>query len=470
MSELARVGGPVGCAGLALLLAAGGRRARIAGLAAWALGGLLLALDLAPEGHRARLAAAAAVGALLTVGVAAALRRWPWALGFAALAAAPVRIPVSVGATQAKLLLPLYVVVAGAAAALLWELLRGDGRARELGPLARPLAAFVAWTGLTLAWSQDVGQGAIELLFFFLPFGLLAVCVARLPWRAAPVRMLGLQLVALGAAFAAVGIYQWLAQDVFWNRKLIVGNAYSTLYRVNGIFYDPSMYGRFLDYAILASLVLVLRGTRGRLALAALAAVALTWTGLFFSYSQSSFVALLAGTLGAAVLARRHRPAVAAALAGAALVLALTPAAGAADATGGRAKLVENGLRIGVSHPLGVGVGGFKRAYADRVGLPGREPRKAASHTTPVTVFAEEGFPGLALFAWLAVVALAVPFRRGAGGGLGGRVAAVAAACLLAVGVHSLGYNALFEDPIFWGLLGVAALAWREPPGAEVPA
>jgi hypothetical protein len=28
---------------------------------------------------------------------------------------------------------------------------------------------------------------------------------------------------------------------------------------------------------------------------------------------------------------------------------------------------------------------------------------------------------------------------------------------LLAIAVHSLGYNALFEDPMTWGALGLAA-------------
>ena len=45
-----------------------------------------------------------------------------------------------------------------------------------------PLAAFVAWSGLTLAWTGDLRQGSITLLFFFLPFGLLAIVLARLPW------------------------------------------------------------------------------------------------------------------------------------------------------------------------------------------------------------------------------------------------------------------------------------------------
>src|SRR4029453_15688986 len=95
----------------------------------------------------------------------------------------PARFQVNIAPPQASLLVPMYGVVAAAALALGWPLLRGDERSRELGPLAWPLAAFVLWSGLTLAWSQDLRQGAIELLAFYLPFALLAVALARLPWR-----------------------------------------------------------------------------------------------------------------------------------------------------------------------------------------------------------------------------------------------------------------------------------------------
>ena len=68
--------------------------------------------------------------------------------------------------------------------------------------------------------------------------------------------------------------------------------------------------------------------------------------------------------------------------------------------TSGRSKLVSRGLKVAVHHPvLGVGVGGFKRAYADLAHLNGKEPKAAASHTTPITVAAETGVPGLLLFA-----------------------------------------------------------------------
>src|SRR5207237_9243346 len=81
-------------------------------------------------------------------------------------------------------------------------------------------------------------------------------------------------------------------------------------------------------------------------------------------------------------------------------------------ASAGRFKLVKNGLAIAAHHPVqGVGIGGFKKAYAARTGLKGKEPKAAASHDTPVTVAAETGIVGLAFFGWLLVAAFMLAFR-----------------------------------------------------------
>jgi hypothetical protein len=58
----------------------------------------------------------------------------------------------------------------------------------------------------------------------------------------------------------------------------------------------------------------------------------------------------------------------------------------------------------------------------------------------------------------LGYVSLAAAFRS-RGRSDAGRVALVAALTLGAIAVHSLFYNALFEDPTMWGLLGLVALA-----------
>jgi O-antigen ligase len=133
------------------------------------------------------------------------------------------------------------------------------------------------------------------------------------------------------------------------------------------------------------------------------------------------------------------------------------------SASGGRGTLVREGIRIAVHHPVaGVGIGGFKRAYADLKHLKGKEPKAAASHDTPVTVAAETGVPGLLLLGWLLLAGLALAFRRFARD-LPGLAALVFGLVFAAIAVHSLFYNAFFEDPTVWGVLGLAAVAAREP-------
>lgn len=475
-AELARAAGPLGGAGLAVLMLAPQRFVRAAGLALVGLGALGLAGYLAPSGHTLLLAGAGVAGLAGAAGVAVVFFRWPWTCALAVLACIPARIPVHVGTTEANLLVPLYGVIAGAALALAWALVRGDRRTRELGPVAWPLAALIAWASLSLAWTDDLREGAVSLFFFWLPFGLLAVSLARLRWSRRWLGALYVQLGLMAAAFAAIGVYQWVTRDIFWNPKVIVGNAYAPFYRVNSVFYDPSIYGRFLVIAIIAALVVVMYDADRRTAVAAAVGIAAIWTGLLFSFSQSSFAALIVGAVVVVALPWRWRAAVALGTVALAL-LAVAVAApnirhsllresgqGLNRATTARASLIENGIRIALAHPLqGVGVGSFKRAYADRLGLKGKSPKRAASHNTPVTVAAELGVPGVLLLAWLLGAALFVTLRRAASS-FRGRTCLAFAAGIAAIGVHSLFYNALFEDPTFWGLLGLGALATAVPP------
>ena len=471
-AELARAGGILGCAGLALLLVAPRRDLRIAGLALWAFGGATLILYLAPSGHRAVLGAGAIVLLLFGVALAFVFWRWPWLLAVATLACVPARILLKVGSTKASLLVPLYVVVLAAALAFAYQLLRGDDRTKELGPLAWPLAAFVAWTGLTLGWTGDLHQGSVELLFFFLPFGLLAILLARLPWRRQWITWLFAMLTAMAVAFSVVGIYQWSNRTVFWNPKVIVANAYSPstfFYRVNSVFYDPSIYGRFLVIAILASLVIVLHTPATRVAAGLTALFAAIWVGLLFSFSQSSFVALGAAVLAAAALTWRWRTWAAVGLAGTVLLTAgfsfqhslLAQSNGGLNrVTSDRLTLVRHGLKLWEDKPIqGWGIGDFKHAYGQKFKLKGgKEPKKAASHTTPVTVLAEEGLPGVLLFGWLLVAGVLAAWRRRPDS-FAGRVSLFAGLGFGAIAVHSLFYNAFFEDPMMWGLLAFIVLA-----------
>jgi O-antigen ligase len=472
---VAQAGGAFGALGLAVLLVATRRDLRVGGLVAWALGCGTLTVFLAPHGHH-RVLAAAAVFGLIAAGVGAwIVLRVPWTLALAVLACVPARIPVHVGSTQANLLLPLYGVVAVAAIALAWELYGDDARSRELGPLAWPLALLIGWTGLSFLWSEDVRQGAIQLLFFVLPFGLLTVVLARLIWSRGWVLTLYVQLALMALVFAVIGIVQYETRNIFWNPKVRVDNAYAPsgwFYRVNSVFYDPSIYGRFLVVAILASLVLLLRRRGDPLwGVAAALTIVITWAGLLPSFSQSSFVALLVATTVGVVVVWRWRSLALVAVAAVVLVLAglaspavrhkLEAKSSLSHATGGRSTLVSKGVKVAVHHPLvGVGVGGFRHAYAQLLHLRGKEPKAAASHTTPITVAAETGLPGLLLLVWLVVAALGAAFRR-LGRGFDGNARLAFGLALVAILVHCLFYDALFEDPTFWGLLALVVVGAR---------
>ncbi|HEX2504968.1 MAG TPA: O-antigen ligase family protein [Gaiellaceae bacterium] len=471
---LARVGAVAAAGGLAALVVARPSRLRLGGLGLWAAGLALMVPLLVPDGQARVLAAGALLFVVMAPALAFLFRRVPWALPFLGLAAVPARVPVDVGDETANLLVPLYLVVAGAALELGWSLWRDEARSRELGRAAWPLAAYVAWVGLSATWAGDATEAAVVLFFFIFPFGLLALAIARLPWRERPPVWLFRLLVAMAFLFAAVGIAQWATKEVFWNEKVMRGNENSVLFRVNSLFWDPSMYGRFLVVAILAILV-VLVGTWARERLLPLVAVVLVlWVGLLFSFSQSSFMALSVGLAVVALLAwgRRAALALAALLVVSILTLLFAPPLesvrqkltdGSSEslnkATRGRSDLILNGLKIAAEHPIvGVGIGNFTSAYEERFKTAGRG-RAPASHTTPVTVAAETGIVGLGLFSWFlaAVFALGFGVRRVSAETLRltGLVAFVGIAAIL---VHSLFYSAFLEDPMTWGLVGLAAL------------
>jgi putative inorganic carbon (HCO3(-)) transporter len=460
-----------GCLGVALVLAARDHRLRLAGLAAVGAASCALGAVVAPSGRPAYVGAVAALIVSAALLGPPALTRWPWSLAFATLLLVPARIPVTVGGESAKLLLPLYLVAIAAGCTIFLETLRGDRRSRELGPLALPLAAFVLWSGLSLAWSNDVEGGALQLLAYYLPFSMIVAGLARLPWSRRAVSWLAAQLIAMALLFTAVGYEQYRTRNVFWNPKVIVGDAYAPFFRVNSVFWDPSIYGRFLMVAMLAALVLVVRGRSLRNALAAAAAIAALFVGLLLSYSQSSFAGLIVGVLLVTAIVWRRR----AILALAAVVVVLISVGAASPhvrhgvlnrsissldrVTSGRASLVTNGIRVALDHPIwGTGLAGFRQDYARLTHLKGKQPKKAASHTTPITVAAEQGAIGLGLYVWMLAALLLTAFRR-LTRGFEQDVALAVGLAAVAIVVHSLAYANFFEDPMAWSLFGLAPLA-----------
>ena len=71
----------------------------------------------------------------------------------------------------------------------------------------------------------------------------------------------------MALVFSAVGFYQYETRNVFENPKVINSNAYASFFRVNSVFWDPSVYGRFLVVAMVPSIVLIAASRSLRLAL-----------------------------------------------------------------------------------------------------------------------------------------------------------------------------------------------------------
>jgi len=459
---LAEIAAPIACIGLAVLLVARTRRNRIAGLGYAGVGTILLVASLSPAS--AAELGGAIVGALVLGPLLAwVFRREPWLVAYATLAFIPFRV----GFLGHQLLVPLYAVALGAAGLLLWQLIDGDERSRELGIVSWPLALYLVWIGLSVGWSESVHTAAIDMLAFYVPFTIIAVSIARLPWQGSRVRILYGELVAMALVFAAVGFYQFETRTIFQNSKLQVGNTYEALFRVNSVFFDPSIYGRFLVIALIPTAVLIVRGRSVRAGLALLAFAVVAWLGLLISFSQSSFAALLVAVFALSAVVWRWKSLFA--LAAVVVVLAGVAATSPKlmhglrhdsigklnHLTSGRASLIASGIKIAKAHPaLGVGLGGFEHAYSKRTG---RKPRQSASHNTPVTVAAEEGGLGLVLFLWLVGALLVAAYRR-IQHGTYGRMALAAGLAVLAIFIHSLAYNDFFEDPTTWGLIGLIAL------------
>ncbi len=91
------------------------------------------------------------------------------------------------------------------------------------------------------------------------------------------------------------------------------------------------------------------------------------------------------------------------------------------------------------------------------------ENATSASHTIPVTVAAEQGVLGLALYVALLIAAFVVLF---AGAGRSPPRIALAA-CFAALVLHTWTYADFLEDPFTWALLaiGVALAPGDSPSG-----
>ena len=463
--DLAQVGAVVGALGSILVLLPRGRLALLAGFVVLTVAEACLALALIPRSDLDRLQRPLAIAGLVVVAaivlaLAAILVRRPAWAPLVLLLAAPFRIPVDLGSQHAFLLLPLYGVLASAVLACCWHALRSEPRAIPLW-LAAPVAAFIALSGLSLLWSDDLKQGSIELVFFLFPFAALFAVVARAPLPDWAPRALWIIHVALTTAFALIGLFQRATHRLFYAPSLEVDNAFTSYFRVSAVFKDPSLFGRYLALGI-AVVVSAYLLARVRLAIAGPLLVVM-FAALWFSYSQSSMVTIFVVVTGLALVAgsREMRLVVGVvaaviAIAAASVVAVHVRNDSARKSTSDRSRLVAVTWRVFRNHPLaGVGVGAQPKASREEAARRLTASRNH-SHTTPLTVAAELGVIGiLAYLGFLAAAAWALLSVTNRDRALGLGLAAVFVSLL----VHSLFYSGFFEDPITWGALALAGAA-----------
>ncbi len=481
--------------------------------------------------HTMRIVAPLAIGAAALAAFAYAFYRWRLLLPLAIVAALPFRVPLHAGGDTANLLVPLYLVIAAGAVAKLvrdWPTTSiggsgggappsggdppraggADGESENGASLPRPqdspsvtgparrstpvrprsaavrarsaavwvprlLAAFVLLYALQGLYSEDVSKAIQSTCFFLVPFTVAYALLQDVEWDR---RLLTLVLWLVGieaCAFVVVGTVELASQSLFWNHAVIRSNEFHTYFRVNSVFWDPNIYGRYLALVIVVA-VAPLLWARGRRDLALLAAlVAFLWFGLTQTYSESSYLALLAGLALLASLRWNWRWTVGAVAVGLVAIVAIVGTSGKLRLNilfSGRADLVEGGLEMWSERPLwGYGSGSFQAAY--RAHRQNKDVPVSVSHTEPVTVLAEQGVIGT--FLYVALVAAAIwTMASGLWGAAAGRsppslvARAAVLAAFVALLVHTLAYAGFFEDPITWVLLAagvsLAAAATRE--------
>ncbi len=368
----------------------------------------------------------------------------------------------------------------------------GPGAPRRLGaPLGlagaaapRPAATLVLYA-IQASYSEDVSNAIENIGFFLVPFAVLFALLAELEWSRELLRRTLIAVAVVAAGCALVAIYQYFARDLFLNPELFDANQLHVYFRVNSIFFDPNVFGRYLALALTALAACVAWGGDRRDLRARDRDVRARAAG--------ARVQLLADELRRAARRPRHGRGAALALARGGGLRRARPrrAGGAADrrrdadqrhrdrpqhrqrphrprqgwpgavrrarARGAVRRSEPACLRRGRRPIAGDGSGSFGRAFFEHI----EQARTTVSHSEPITVAAEQGVIGLVVYGALLVCALATVF----GGAAGPRWRArVVAACFVAILLDSFGYTGFVIDPATWALLGLGVALRRDPP------
>lgn len=419
------------------------------------------------------------VGAAVVAALALLFTYRPALFPIFAVAVLPFRLPVEIGDSSANLLIPLYAIIAAATVVYLGRRFaeRGQNRAKRTSLVSKLLLVFVALYALQALYSPDQDKGLEQLVFFYVPFAVLFKLLVEVRWPARLAAICAAVVVVMATLFSVVGFWEFATRQLFWNSSVIDANQFAAYFRVNSVFFDPNIFGRYLTVAILIVVTVMLWGLRERWWPYYALVLAVLWGGLVVSLSQSSFAALL---LGLALLAGlRWSLKWTAVTVGGTVVLGLiliaffpgaihlkTEKLSSLDsATSGRVELATGGVELFGDRPIwGYGAGSFSYQYREQEGVSALTAA-SASHNTAITVAAEQGLLGLLVYIALAISSFVMLFRRTAyrvfdrappQRAFNAARAAIAVS-YAAIFIHSMVYAAYLEDPMTWILLGVGA-------------
>jgi O-antigen ligase len=427
--------------------------------------------QLRPLRHHPLLGAAALLGGLAAIALlSVAMERRREVLPLLVVAALPFRIPISAGGQTSNLLVPLYVVIAAGALQFIVRAYRDPGPEEPRpGRLEWLLMGLVVLYAIQASYSSDFTKALQQIVFFYVPFALLFALLRQVRWDRRLLIGCLLVLVGLAVIFVGIGFVEYSRRELLLNPRVISANSVESYFRVNSLFFDPNIYGRFLALVMLAVAAALLWCSRRRDVLAAAAALAVLWGGLMTSISQSSITALLVGLGVLAALRWNTRRTVATGVAllaaggifllvaGSSIHFNLGSSKSADKSTSGRYTLIKGGVNLFGDRPLtGFGPGSFAHEYRAHQHASS-ESAVSASHTTPITVAAEQGILGLAVY----ILLLIACFGRLLGSEARGSPARVAiGAGFVALALHTMLYADFLEDPMTWTLLGVGTALW----------
>ena len=345
-----------------------------------------------------------------------------------------------------------------------------------------PVVALFSVLFLGVAWSDTPTRPANSVLILLLYLGFIFVAPTLIEDRRDLERIVGALLLA-ATAVAMVAVAQRVLGVFNWRAILVQSDDYS--YRSNATFADPNNLARYLAICMsLATGLVLATGPRRQTLYLAIPVLVVGAAGVVATASRSGWLMLLlCGFLVVMVspIARYTKlKLTAGSLLGLGALLGLLLWQGGADAErvkslsqgvqviGQREFLIKAGIEMWKDSPLiGLGSGNYEHSLiVSYLDLIPTWARTTLSHTSGVSLLAELGLVGLAVFLFACVrigivngslfAHAADPYQRLLLGWLG--------ASLIGIVLVSQSEGRLLDEPYLWLLLAIL-IAFETSPG-----